>query len=68
MKHASVDHVHLLHARGERVRKDPSRTILEGDLFADPARVTSILFETPAGFGRAYRQAPRGEGLASQLP
>lgn len=62
------DHEFELDAHGERVRKDPARTILEGDLFADPARVTSILFETPAGFGRAYRAAARGEGLASQLP
>ncbi len=52
-------------AHGERRLRDPRLTILEGDLFVDPARVVAVLFE-PEGFSRTYvdnphlRGAPRG--------
>lgn len=52
----------------ERRRRDPSRTILEGDLFFDPARVVSILYATPRDFGRSYVRAPASTtGLAGTL-
>lgn len=50
----------------ERRRRDPSRTILEGDLFVDPARVVSILYATPGDFSRVYAR-PRTDGLAGSL-
>lgn len=54
---------------GERERRprDPARTILEGDLFVDPARVVSILYDTPDDFGREYVRAP-SRGMAAALP
>lgn len=42
---------------GDKVRRDPARTILEGDLFADPARAVAILY-APRDFDRTY-VAPR---------
>lgn len=51
---------------GERRERDPSRTILEGDLFVDPARVVSILYKTPADFSREYVRTPT-RGLVGAL-
>lgn len=49
--------------------RDPNRTILEGDLFFDPARAVSILYKTPDDFGRTYvRTSPvPTPGLAGSL-
>lgn len=54
----------------DRRPRDPARTILEGDLFTDPARVVSILYRTPADFSRRYvRSSPSSSrGLVDALP
>lgn len=59
------------HGNQVRRRRDPSRTILEGDLFVDPARAVAIWFDVPADFSREYvRNAHRGSsrGLADGVP
>lgn len=48
--------------------RDPARTILEGDLFIDPARVVSILYRTPGDFSSAYVRRASSAGMVGTLP